>query len=533
MKKIADGVRALSPAERRRFLQVLGAVLAAPFVPAATRYAARELAVSEAYAQELETATLFLEFNFRDQVDLMHVMVPPSIVRYPNRSVGVNGAELSMFAPQSELKEYPNNVFLTNDSLELAPHVDSIAMLDTGEPGIGNVHGHEAGNGMRSPGRVMDGGASGKQPMYLIDAPTEGSNGAGSEKLFSRSPTPASFHNYYQKQLTTDLSNGFAFKGISRFKHSVYHFGAGLPGAELTRLKTRTELFAIYDAVFMGFVPPPEQNQLVQDILGHVGLPYRKASGPGYEALKERFHLLDARHVTGLELTPEEATRWREGVPSQKCTSGCLSVYDCGEDPNVDPNSDGFVKAQIWEQFAYASKLFRAGGVNSIALEFDHMDLTGNGSRPENVQRTYAQQVARPLARLITDLKAAGLYERTLIAVYTLDGSRKPDAESYGNDGKGTVLLAGGRVRGGYYGDILITSDLPTRGHTYAFRPPDPATGELLPAVSNWSDLAARTPSGAVWRTVVKAMGIPEAEYVGKFDPLIDDAVAMDFMLKS
>ena len=127
---------------RRRFLKLLGAAgLGAPLV-------------GEARAQQAALPTLFLELDLRIQIDLMHVMVPPSIARYPNRVVGVNGAELTMFAPQSELKEHPNNVFLTNDSLELAPHIDSVAMLDTGEAGIGGVHGLEAGNGMRSPGRV-------------------------------------------------------------------------------------------------------------------------------------------------------------------------------------------------------------------------------------------------------------------------------------------------------------------------------------------------------------------------------------------
>ena len=226
--------------------------------------------------------------------------------------------------------------------------------------------------------------------------------------------------------------------------------------------------------------------------------------------------------------------RWSAGVPTQKCSKGDFEVVDCGFDPNVDPNSDGYVKAQIWEQFAYASKLFRAGRVRSIALEFDHMELDGDGSRPESVQRTYAQQVARPLARLITDLKLAGLYDRTVIAVYTLDGSRRPAANSYGDDGKGTIVLAGGRIRGGYYGDILITSDLANgAGHTYAYRPPDPATGALLPPVADWQDFSARTPSASVWRTVMKALGIPESEYVGRFSALVDDAVPLDCMLRS
>jgi hypothetical protein len=38
---------------------------------------------------------------------------------------------------------------------------------------------------------------------------------------------------------------------------------------------------------------------------------------------------------------------------------------------------------------------------------------------------------------------------------------------------------------------------------------------------------------GSVWRTVVKAMGIPESFYVGRFSSAVDDYPALDFMLKS
>lgn len=533
MKQLADRLRALPVVERRRFLKAIGAALAAPLAPSAVRFLARELEVSEARAQSAEQGTLFLEVNLRDQLDLMHVMVPPSIAKYPNRSVGTRGQQLSMFAPQSELKEFPNNVFLTNDSLELGPHIDSVAMLDTGEAAIGGVHGHEAGNGMRSPGRKMDAGASGRPPMWLGDAPTEGSHAAGSEELYSWSPTPASFHNYYQHKLGARIDNGFAFKGISRYKHNVYHYGAGLPSSELTRVFAKDDLLTRYG----GSVALPEKDPLLAAIRARPQPPYRKSSGAGYAALRERYGSIEplSAQTYPLDLTAEEIARWSAGVPPQFCAHGDIEIYTCPEDfgKELDRLSDIYSKAQIWQQFAYASKLLRGGRVRSIALEFDDMDLEGDDARPEQVLRTYAQQVARPLARLIEDLKAAQLYDRTIIAIYTTDGSRTPAANSYGNDGKGTILLAGGRVRGGYYGDITITGSVPDGGHTYAFRAPDPKTGELLPSVTNWGDPTKRTPSGAVWRTVVQAAGIPEAEYSGKFDPLIDEASALSFMLKS
>ncbi len=219
-------------------------------------------------------------------------------------------------------------------------------------------------------------------------------------------------------------------------------------------------------------------------------------------------------------------------MPPTRCTEGDYVVSEC---PETDPSlGTPFIKGHLWEQFAYASKLLCSGVVRSVALEAEYGHLDGDGSRPEQVQREYAQQIARPLARLITQLKGAGLYDRTVIAVYTLDGSRRPAALSFGFNGKGTLLLAGGKVKGGYYGDIVIVNDLVnTPGHTYALRPPDPATGELLPPNIDWNDPTQRTPSGSIWRTVAKAAGIPESEYVGKFNKLVDDAVPLDFMLKS
>ena len=89
-------------------------------------------------------------------------------------------------------------------------------------------------------------------------------------------------------------------------------------------------------------------------------------------------------------------------------------------------------------------------------------------------------------------------------------------------------------MKGGYYGDVVIVNDLPNgAGHTYGLCPPDPATGEPLPPTVLWDDPTQRTPSGSIWRTVAKAAGIPESEYVGKFNKLVDDAVPLDFMLNS
>jgi hypothetical protein len=126
------------------------------------------------------------------------------------------------------------------------------------------------------------------------------------------------------------------------------------------------------------------------------------------------------------------------------------------------------------------------------------------------VLQVQAQQASKPLARLIKFMKDLGVWNRTLIALYALDGSRRPAANSYGNDGKGTMILAGGMIKGGYYGDIKITKDL-MDGHEYGFLPPDPTTGMPVGnGITSWGDATKRIPSADLWLTVMKALGLPD-----------------------
>jgi hypothetical protein len=526
--KIQDEVTALGPTRRRQFLKLLSSALAAPAVPGAVRYACNELAGGKAYAQEQEgqQPTFFVEFNYRDQVDLMHVLVPPGLATHPSLRRGVNGSECTLFARGEEITSHPGRMYLTADSVALAPHLDSIAMLDTGEAGVGGIHGHEAANGMRSPGRSHRSGDG--MPMFQND----GSSGGGNDQLYGRTPTPATLHNYAQKHITPELRNGFAFKGISRAGvHTVYHFSAGLPGAELDRIPGKRQLFEAFPAVMedLNVLASAEEAGLIMRILRRVDV--RMLARRGYGEASQASHLAQLGEAEGvlfrsnprvieLPLTEEEQAHWSAGVPGQKCTANDAIVSDCNE---------GAIKAQIWEQFAYASKLLRSGITRSIALEFDFMDLHGDNVRTEPVLRTQAKQVALPLARLIDSLKDAGIYDRSLIAIYTLDGSRRPAANSYGDDGKGTVLLAGGMVRGGYYGDVVVTGDAGS-GHAYGFRAPDLQTGEPGPVHTDWRNRGLRTPSGAVWRTVASALRVPDA-MASQFTP-VQDARPLRFMLR-
>lgn len=501
MKRIHELER-LSPVQRRSFLKLLGAALAAPAVPSALRFAANELAGGTAYAQEREMETIFIEIDLRDQWDQMHVMVPPGIATHASVLRGETGDGITMFAQPDELRRTASGVYLTADSYELEPHLDTIAQIDCCEASRGAIHGHEAGNAIRSPGRDEERSGS-MLPMFENDPATSDS---GNMRWYASVPTPASLHNHWAKLADPTLRNGVAFKGLSRSNHTVFHFAAGLPGGELDRIRSRSQLFETFPAFVedLNVVPSAEQadalravlSRLDQRFLSRRGYPSSVRDGHAQQVdeAREILHVREPR-VLSLPLTDEERDDWGNGVPNQMCTSNDTESFECPDDR---------VKAHIWEQMAYAFKLVRAGVTRTVALEFDYMDL--HGFRPELAVRTQAKQISMPLARLITKLKEAGLYERTVIAVYTLDGSRSPKAASYGNDGKNTLILAGGGIRGGYWGDIRLSDEGGRNGFTY--HPPDPETG--APSGS-FRGIDGRLDSGRVWRTVMKAAGVPDA----------------------
>jgi hypothetical protein len=536
--KISDEIRGLSPTQRRRFLKLMGFALGGVGVPAALRFAFNDMALGgkEAHAQTASEGTIFLEYDFRDQVDLMHVFVPPGIATYQNLMRGVNGAETALFYGPAEIKKVSETQYLTPDSLELEPHVADIAIIDTGEAAIGGVHGHEGGNGMRSPGRLMDGGASGKMPMWLAD----GEHAAGSEELYTTTPTPSTIHNYYQKTLNPGMHNGYAFKGISRAKHSVYHFKASLPDGELDRIKSKEDLVATFPAVVAdaSMIPSAGEAELLVTMLKQADTRLfnrRYAAEAGVSHLQQLSQSRQILHVdnptvVSVPLTEEEIAHWKTGIPNQQCTEGDTIAKECGADASSAVGG-GHVKAQIWEQFGHATKILGTGATRTAALEFDFMDLHGDGVRVESVLQTQAHQSARPLARAIQHFKDLGLWHRTLIAIYTLDGSREPKANSYGDRGKGTIILAGGMIKGGYYGDIRPIKDLAS-GHDFGFVVADPVTGTPTgEVVSSWGDKSKRTPSADIWLTVVKALGIPDD--VARQFPDVANGKTLDYLLKT
>jgi hypothetical protein len=508
-------LEAMRPRERRRFLKAMGALLGAWGAGPALRFAADEVSGGEAYAQAMAQSTLFLEVGLRDQWDQGHVMVAPGLATNAALRRGDEGTQAALFYGSGELREFAVNgtrAFLTADSAELAPHLDSIAFLDCNELAQGNIHGHESANPCRAPGRSYQ-QTAGKLPMFQNDPVSNFPQGC--EAYYASTPTPATLHNFVSKQADPSLKNGMAFKGISRSIHTVYHHAAGLPGAELDRRQSRSALFAAYPDSVEDFnvLRTPQQAQAFTRILQRLDAKaladkqLALAAREGHlttltEAQKQLY--VGQPRVIHVPLTAQEEALWGSGVPAQV--------------------AGGPSKAQLWEQMGWAHKLLSNGLARSVALEFDYLDH--HGGRGESLVRTEAQQLARPLARLITQLKAQGLWERTLIAVYTVDGSRAVSADSYGNEGKNTVILAGGKIRGGYFGDLRVAGNSGA-GHSYSYHAPDDS-GAPGPGRTDGRD---RTPGARVWRTVMKALGVSDA-VCAQF-PDVAQAAPLPFALKS
>ncbi len=474
--------------DRRRFLQLMGLALAAPTIPAALRQDAFAL-IGRAEAAE-HLPTYFIEINLRDQWDHGHLFVAPGLATNVNLKRGEYGRRAAMFYDQSQLKKCANDVYLTPESLALEPHLDHVALIETCELSRGAIHGHEAASPMRSPGRDYN-PRSGALAMFKNDPVDNFPQGC--EAFYGTVPTPATLHNFVWK--ADGVHNGIAFKGISRSIHTAYHFAAALPGAELDRYQSQESLLRAFGkpVASTGIIPTRNEAEAFARILQRVDKRFLQKRGTAQHAIdshdaniKEAQAILSAVNTrsVSLPLTPEESAFWSDGVPDQVTTNP--------------------VKAQIWEQVAYAFKLVSSGVARTVALEFDYVDV--HDQRTEDQMRVMTLQVALPLSRLIQKLKDAGIFERTLVALYTTDGGRSPAAASSGNEGKNSVLLAGGMIRGGYFGDVRVAGD-ESDGHLYSFHAPDPVTGAPGPGYTN-ND--GRLAGSRVWRTVAKAMGVPD-----------------------
>lgn len=436
------------------------------------------------------TPTYFIEICLRDQLDFGHVFVAPGLAKNGNLIRGENGRKAALFYPSSELVAMPNDVFLTPQSDVLKPHVDTIAMMELCQLTEGPVHGHEAANPVRSPGRTTQQGG-GRVAMWQGEPGSSSGEGA----FYSSTPTPASLHNYWQKKVTPGLRNAVAIKGVDR-PGAIYHFGAGMAGAELDRIQTVDSLLKAFPATIgadTNILKSPEEANLVAALLKRADQRFLASRG-GSQALHDN-HLAQLSEAHGLvyqgapkqfslPLTVEERAFWSAGVPARY----------------------GRTTIDIWEQAAYAFKLISADVVRTVALEVDIGDVHGERTQSQMTKQTLIVTVT--LARLIEQLKAAGLYDRTLIAIYTSDGGRAPAAGSSGDEGRNGAILAGGMIRGGYYGDIRADG-AHNDGQYYRYFMPDLTTGAPIADGTRGDD--KRVPGSYLWRTVAKALQIPDA----------------------
>lgn len=482
---------------RRATLQGLTASAAGAMLP--------RVSLGQSAAQK----TYVIELCIRDQIDFGHVMVPPSLAKATNLKRGENGRAAAIFFDQNKLIEKPNGVYLTPESSALGAHVDTIAMVELCELTFGPVHGHEAGSPIRSPGRSRNAGG-GRQAMWNGEPGQSNSEGA----TYSSTPTIVSLHNAWVREQSPNRLNGLVIKGTQRH-FGIYHFGAGLAGSELTRFQTVNSLLSAFPSsasVDNNTLKTQAQADAVRDSLGKLdqrALAERSLVPGSVE--NHLTQLADARNLLyrgapktfSLPLTAEEKSYWSSGVPGKY----------------------GRTTIDVWEQAAYAFKLISNDIVQSIALEIDIGDVHEQRTARQMTQQTGV--VVGPLVKLIESLKKSGHYDRTLIIISNADGGRAPAAGSSGDEGKNGFILAGGMIKGGYYGDIKPGA-ADGNGQRYIYHAPDVATGAPIPTGTEKND--KRLAAAPLWRTMAKALGISDA-FAGKF-PDVSSAAPMAWLLR-
>lgn len=495
MKKL-DHLNEMSPVERRDFLKLVSGFLSIPMINGGSKNALIEMLVGqEAYAQALAPMN-FLEVNLRDQWDLGSLFVPPSVAQ--------NFANIrSRLALFDQPIQERNGFYLTPQAAELRPHLDDIAVMEIGEcplPGNTSVHGHEAGNPLRSPGRSKTGGA-GRFDMASVDK-RPNNRAEGNEILYSSTPTPMVLHNYYQKSITPSIANAVLMRSTLRADvHTYYHYEAGLTNAQPDRYFDKATFLSR-----LGTVAPPapilsnlqKHGALIARFLKRLDDSYLNrvlasaTQKTQHGAKTDSLGGLLASPVaapTNLNLSAAELAYWRQGIGEQ--------VVCPGDD--ASSCTVGTTKWHAGELFASATKLIQSGRVRTVGIDFDMTDIHTN--RTPFVMYTQAQQSGMTLARMIQTLKASGHWQNTIIAMYTLDGSRSPLLSSTGEDSKNSILLAGGKIKGGYYGDIQVS----TAGTVTYRRPGDNG----LPIAVGTTGREMRVPAADVYKTVLSAAGVP------------------------
>jgi hypothetical protein len=500
----------MAPNERREFLKALSLFTLFPFAPSGLKEACQEILLGKkAYAQSAVLPRYFIEINLRDQFDWTHLFVPPGIAT-GNITRGFSGDQVGLAQSQDSLVQEGNNFYLPDEGQVLRPHLDDIAVLETCELSVGPIHGHEGGNATRSPGRGYNSGP-GREKMYLKD-PNSKLSGNGDH--YSSSPTPANIHNYVCKKADPSLKNGVIYKGISRSIHTVYHYSGNLAGADPDRYQSTSDLEKAFSTSGNGGATPNYSrfsNQITQ-LIKKVDKNYLnnfRYDGNAHSDHEKQLQGVQKRLAsTGpgglpanfqLALSSAERNHWRSDFPE---------------------TGRGGSKAWLWEQAGLATKLITNDIVRTVALEFDYVDV--HGDRPEKLFRAQAKQVSNPLSKMIEALKTAGIWNETVVAIFTTDGGRGLEANSFGSKGKNGAILAGGQIKGGYYGNVT------NQGTKYFYHRPDDSGRPIANGVSgNDKRVAGRD----LWMTLMQALRM-DMNLARSF-PDTKDAKILDYMLKS
>jgi hypothetical protein len=375
--------------------------------------------------------------------------------------------------------------------------------------------------------------------------------------LYGTVPTPAAFHNILQKRLTPGLDNGVCLKLMTHyasFPGIVQHYGGGVPGGELSRYYNLSDLAKDVNA-FNSRRPSAVQvtsgddqavalerreTSLLADALKRLDKRALERAGFAPEGIARHADVFDQLRVRNQPVVAQAAVRTGEAArislavtDTERARWGSIANR-MGVRTPLSPyrHFQGTPQAQPWEQFLIGYKLLVGGFTRSFACELDWVDVHKQ-REPKDVSGQ-ARVVASGLANLIEAFKASGLFQDTLIAVYTSDGSRSPRANVDGGEplGRNAVLLAGGAIEGGYYGDVEQVRSGGTPHYRYFM--PDASTGR--PAGSSITDVGqgdrtGRTPGRDIWRTVAKAMGAADADagaYAG-----VAQGRPLPFVLKS
>lgn len=489
----------LSPIARRRFLQSITALWGAKLIDNTTRYGCLEhlLSESEAFAIASNEGEVlnFIEIGLRDQFDWSHAFVAPGLATDRSLRRGEEPGKVALFDHQDTLIQKPGQFYLTSDAQELEPHTKNIAVLDYCELASGEVHNHEGAGALRSPGRSPIKGP-GRTPMWLHDPVPRVE---GNELHYSATPTPAIFHNHYLRSIFPWQRSGIILKGNAGGVTTVYHHTADLTGAAMPRIYTRENLRSEFSSAHNS---GPElvythKSDLI-NLIKSVDKKFLERLNQHNQAVNHELALTNVERnlntvqkTVDLSLTSDELAYWQANI-------------DKTDEHNLIHETGG--PLPLWEQMSYAAKLIGNGILKSVSIEFRYTDY--HGLRTPQQIKSQASMLAGPLSRLIIYLKEKEMFDNTLIAIYNVDGSRAPTPISQGDEGKSGVILVGGKVKGGYYGDMKVRNYDENNKAIFQYHMADPQTGEASSLGTINNDM--RTSGASVWKTIAKLSGIPE-----------------------